>query len=60
MRFRFSILLAGAPAMTPQQLAISEAHRWREPDGSRTDGSYIHRLINLGTNRWAFAQSLSS
>jgi hypothetical protein len=57
MRFRFSILLAGAPAMTPQQVATSP----RTPivGASLTVAApsgqyYPNRLINLGTNRWAF------
>jgi hypothetical protein len=57
MRLRFSILLAGAPAMTPQQLASSP----RKPIvgasltvAAPTGQYYPNRLINLGTNRWAF------
>ena len=57
MRLRLSVLLAGAPAMTPQQLAKSP----RRPIvgtsltvAAPTGQYYPHRLINLGTNRWAF------
>jgi len=57
MRFRFSVLLTGAPAMTPQQLASSP----RKPivgasltAAAPTGQYYPNRLINLGTNRWAF------
>jgi hypothetical protein len=57
MRLRLSVLLAGAPAMTPQQLAKSP----RRPiigtslTVSLPTGQYSSdRLINLGTNRWAF------
>ncbi len=57
MRLRLSVLLAGAPAMTPQQLAKSP----RRPivGASLTvgapSGQYSsQRLVNLGTNRWSF------
>ena len=57
MRLRFSMLLAGAPAMTPQQFASSP----RRPivGASLTVAApsgqyYPKRLINLGTNRWSF------
>jgi len=42
MRFRFSILLAGAgdDAAAASELS-EEAHRWREPDGGRTDWSVL-------------------
>ena len=57
MRLRLSVLLAGAPAMTPQQFAKSP----RRPivGASLTavapTGEYDpQHLINLGTNRWAF------
>lgn len=57
MRLRLSVLLAGAPAMTPQQLAKSP----RRPivgtsvTAVAPTGQYDpHRLVNLGTNRWSF------
>jgi hypothetical protein len=57
MRLRFSVLLAGAPAMTPRQFATSP----RRPiigtslTVSAPTGQYSpQRLINLGTNRWSF------
>jgi hypothetical protein len=57
MRFRFSILLAGAPAMTPRQVAssprtpiVGASLTVAAPSGQY----YPNRLINLGTNRWAF------
>jgi hypothetical protein len=57
MRFRLSVLLAGAPAMTAQQFATSA----RKPivGASLTvvapTGQYDpERLVNIGTNRWAF------
>lgn len=57
MRVRLSVLLAGAPAMTPQQLAKSP--RLPIVGASLTvaapTGQYDpQHLINLGTNRWAF------
>ena len=57
MRLRLSVLVADAPAMTPQQLAKSP----RRPivGASLTVGApsghyYSQRLVNLGTNRWSF------
>lgn len=57
MRLRLSVLLAGAPAMTPQQFAKSP----RRPIvgasltvAAPTGQYYPNRLINLGTNRWSF------
>ncbi len=57
MRLRLSVLLAGAPAMTPQQFAKSP----RKPIlgaslmVSAPTGQYDpQHLINLGTNRWGF------
>jgi hypothetical protein len=57
MRLRLSVLLAGAPAMTPQQFAKSP----RRPIVGTSitivapTGQYgSERLINLGNNRWAF------
>ena len=57
MRLRLSVLLAGAPAMTPQQLAKSP----RKPIvgasltvSAPTGQFYPQKFINLGTNRWAF------
>ncbi len=57
MRLRLSVLLAGAPAMTPQQFAKSP----RRPIvgasltvAAPTGQYYPQRLINLGTNRWSF------
>ena len=62
MRLRVSVLLAGAPAMTPQQFAKSA----RKPIlgaslmVSAPTGQYDSRhLINLGTNRWAFKPELA-
>ena len=57
MRFRFSMLLAGAPAMTAQQMATSPRHPiiGTSLTVSAPTGQYSpQRLINLGTNRWAF------
>ena len=57
MRLRLSVLLAGAPAMTPQQFAKS---RRRPIVGTSLTvaaptGQYSpQRFINLGTNRWSF------
>ncbi len=57
MRLRLSVLLAGAPAMTPQQFATSP-HRpiiGASLTVAAPTGQYSpQRLINLGTNRWAF------
>jgi hypothetical protein len=57
MRLRLSVLLAGAPAMTPQQFAKSP----RKPILGASlmvaapTGQYSpQRLVNLGTNRWGF------
>ena len=57
MRLRLSVLLAGAPAMTPQQFAKSP----RRPIVgvsvmvAAPTGQYDPRhVINLGTNRWGF------
>ena len=57
MRLRLSLLVAGAPAMTPQQFAKSP----RKPIVgvsllvSAPTGQYFSgHLINLGANRWAF------
>jgi hypothetical protein len=57
MRLRLSVLLVGAPAMTPQQFAKSP----RRPIvgtsvtvAAPTGQYYPNRLINLGTNRWSF------
>ena len=57
MRLRLSVLLAGAPAMTPQQFAKSP----RKPIigtsltvGAPSGQYYPEHLINLGTNRWSF------
>ena len=56
MRLRLSVLLAGAPAMTPQQFARSPR---RPIVGTSltlaipTGQYYQDRLVNLGTNRWA-------
>lgn len=62
MRLRLSVLLAGAPAMTPQQFAKSP----RKPIVgvsllvSAPTGQYSSdRLINLGTNRWAFKSEVA-
>jgi hypothetical protein len=56
MRLRLSVLVAGAPAMTPQQLAVSA----RKPVVgvslmvSAPTGQYSpEHLVNLGSNRWA-------
>jgi hypothetical protein len=56
-RFRLSVLLAGAPAMTPQQFATAR----RRPIvgtsltvGAPTGQYSPQRLINIGTNRWSF------
>ena len=57
MRFRLSVLLAGAPAMTPQEFAKSPR---RPIVGTSltivapTGQYYPERFINIGTNRWAF------
>jgi Putative MetA-pathway of phenol degradation len=57
LRLRLSVLVAGAPAMTPQQLAKSPR---RPIVGTSltvvapTGQYYPQRFINLGTNRWAF------
>jgi hypothetical protein len=62
MRVRLSVLLAGAPAMTPQQVATS---RRRPIIGtsvtvSAPTGQYDPaRLLNLGTNRWAFKPEIA-
>ena len=57
MRLRLSVLLAGAPAMTLQQLAkaprkpvIGASLTATAPTGQY----YPQKLINLGTNRWGF------
>jgi Putative MetA-pathway of phenol degradation len=57
MRLRLSVLIAGAPAMTPKELAKSP----RRPIVGTSltvvapTGQYSpQRFINLGTNRWAF------
>jgi len=57
MRFRLSVLLAGAPAMTPQQFATSA----RRPIIATsltvvapTGQYYPERLVNIGTGRWGF------
>jgi hypothetical protein len=56
MRLRLSVLVAGAPAMTPQQFAKSA----RRPIvgasltvGAPTGQYTSQRLVNLGTNRWS-------
>jgi hypothetical protein len=42
MRLRLAVLIAGAPAMTPQQFAKSPpTHRRHEPDGGCTDRSIL-------------------
>ena len=61
MRLRLSVLLAGAPAMTPQQFAKSPR---RPIVGTSltlaipTGQYYQDRLVNLGTNRWALTAQL--
>ena len=57
MRLRLSVLLAGAPAMTPQRFATAG----RRPIvgasltvGTPTGQYSPQRFINLGANRWSF------
>jgi len=62
MRLRLSVLIAGAPAMTLQQLAKSP----RKPIigasltvSAPTGQFYPEKFINLGTNRWAFKPEIA-
>jgi hypothetical protein len=62
MRLRLSVLLAGAPAMTLQEYIKSP----RKPIlgasltvSAPTGQYYPERLINIGTNRWAFKPEIA-
>jgi len=62
MRLRLSVLLAGAPAMTLQQMMKSP----RKPIigtsltiSAPTGQYYPHKFVNLGTNRWAFKPEIA-
>jgi len=62
MRLRLSVLLAGAPAMTLQQLVKSP----RKPIigasltiSAPTGQYYPHKFVNLGTNRWGFKPEIA-
>jgi hypothetical protein len=57
MRFRFSMLLLGAPAATPEELAKSERRTILGTSLAivTPTGQYFpEKLINLGTSRWSF------
>jgi hypothetical protein len=62
MRLRFSILLLGAPAATPAEIAKAER---RTIIGTSltivapTGQYYPEKLINIGTSRWAFKPELA-
>lgn len=62
MRFRLSVLLTGAPAMTPRQFAVSP----RRPivgtsvTAVAPTGQYHpERFVNIGTGRWAFKPEMA-
>jgi len=62
MRLRLSVLLAGAPAMTLQQMMKSP----RKPIigasltvSAPTGQYYPHKFVNLGTNRWGFKPEIA-
>jgi hypothetical protein len=62
MRLRLSVLVAGAPAMTLQQLAKAS----RKPlvglsltATAPTGQYYPQKFINLGTNRWGFKPEIA-
>jgi hypothetical protein len=62
MRLRLSVLVAGAPAMTLQQLAKAP----RKPivglsltATAPTGQYYPQKFINLGTNRWGFKPEIA-
>jgi hypothetical protein len=62
MRFRFSMLLWGAPALTaaefakaPRQTILGASFTVAAPTGQ----FFPERLINLGTNRWAFKPEIA-
>ena len=62
LRLRFSVLLSGAPATTvnefskvPRQLIVGTSLTVIAPSGQY----FPEKLINLGTNRWAFKPELA-
>ena len=62
LRFRFSVLLSGAPAATPKefpnvprQLVVGTSLTVVAPIGQY----FPEKLINLGTNRWAFKPEIA-
>jgi hypothetical protein len=62
LRLRFSVLLSGAPATTvsefskvPRQLIVGTSLTVVAPSGQY----FPEKLINLGTNRWAFKPELA-
>lgn len=61
-RIRFSILLHGAPAQSPQEFATSEKSDWIVGAAVSVTIPYGHyledRLINLGQNRWVVRPQL--
>jgi hypothetical protein len=64
LRVRWSVLLAGAPAMTVQEMARAKAPRKTVIGSSITisapSGEYFNdKLINIGTNRWGFKPELA-
>jgi hypothetical protein len=62
MRLRLSVLFLGAPASTPAQLAKAPRRTILGTSISiiAPTGQYLYgKLINLGTNRWAFKPELA-